>query len=63
MKILFAAPENTWGGFLHLVHAELPEHTFASAGGFDSMRGIVRVVAENIRRINANREPLYHRNG
>lgn len=34
MNILFAAPENAWGGFLGLVKAQLPEHRFTATGGF-----------------------------
>ena len=34
MKILFAAPENAWGGFLNLIRSELPEHQFDATGGF-----------------------------
>ncbi len=34
MKILFAAPENAWGGFLHMVRSRLPEHDFHAAGAF-----------------------------
>ena len=122
MKILFAAPENAWGGFLGLIRAKTPEHRFEAAGGFAvdtlkafdvhligikryhpedameklgmdwvggalktlkncfqdpifdynvmatphiagstdvSMRGIVNVVAENIRRLEKSLEPLY----
>jgi phosphoglycerate dehydrogenase-like enzyme len=41
MKILFAAPENAWGGFLNLIRSELPEHQFDATGGFsiDSLEG------------------------
>lgn len=41
MKILFAAPENAWGGFLHLIRNELPEHEFKATGSFnvDSLSG------------------------
>jgi phosphoglycerate dehydrogenase-like enzyme len=41
MKILFAAPENAWGGFLGLIRAELPEHYFKATGGFkaDTLEG------------------------
>ncbi|MGD8258697.1 MAG: NAD(P)-dependent oxidoreductase [Desulfobacterales bacterium] len=41
MKILFAAPENAWGGFLGLVREALPEHYFEATGGFqiDSLKG------------------------
>lgn len=28
MKILFAAHENAWGGFLGLIKTELPEYEF-----------------------------------
>jgi len=34
MKILFAAPENAWGGFLGLLRSELPGHQFEATGGF-----------------------------
>lgn len=34
MKILFAAPENAWGGFLGMLRSELPDHQFAATGGF-----------------------------
>ena len=36
MKILFAAPENAWGGFLNSVRAELPEHQFEATGQFEA---------------------------
>jgi phosphoglycerate dehydrogenase-like enzyme len=41
MRILFAAPENAWGGFLGLIKNELPQHEFEASGrfGFDSLRG------------------------
>lgn len=41
MKILFAAPENAWGGFLNLIRAELPEHHFEATGrfGVDTLKG------------------------
>jgi phosphoglycerate dehydrogenase-like enzyme len=35
MKILFAAPENAWGGFLGMIRAQLPEHDFEPTGRFD----------------------------
>ncbi len=34
MKILFAAPENAWGGFLEMIRASVPEHQFYATGGF-----------------------------
>jgi len=34
MKILFAAPENAWGGFLGLLRSELPDHQLEATGGF-----------------------------
>ena len=34
MKILFAAPENAWGGFLNLIQSAVPEHEFEATGGF-----------------------------
>lgn len=41
MKILFAAPENAWGGFLGLIQSELPQHDFVASGRFsvDSLEG------------------------
>jgi phosphoglycerate dehydrogenase-like enzyme len=41
MRILFAAPENAWGGFLNAMRAELPEHCFEATGSFaiDSLKG------------------------
>ena len=41
MKILFAAPDNAWGGFLGMIRSELPEHDFEATGGFevDSLEG------------------------
>jgi phosphoglycerate dehydrogenase-like enzyme len=35
MKILYAAHENSWGGFLGLIRSELPEHEFVASGGFE----------------------------
>ena len=42
MKIVFAAPEKAWGGFLDLIRAELPEHYFEATSCFeiDTLRGI-----------------------
>ncbi len=41
MRILFAAPENAWGGFFGLIKKELPQHEFEASGrfGFDSLKG------------------------
>ena len=41
MKILFAATENAWGGFLGMIRAELPQYYFEAAGGFEveSLKG------------------------
>ncbi len=41
MKILFAAPENAWGGFFSMIRAELPRHDFEATGRFqvDSLKG------------------------
>lgn len=41
MKILFAAPENAWGGFFGLIRAELPEYHFEATGRFeaDTLKG------------------------
>jgi phosphoglycerate dehydrogenase-like enzyme len=41
MNILFAAPENAWGGFLGLIRSELPEHHFDATGrfGIDTLKG------------------------
>lgn len=35
MKILFAAPENAWGGFLGMLRSKMPEHHFEATGQFD----------------------------
>lgn len=35
MKILFAAPEDAWGGFLNRVKKILPEHEFVAQGRFE----------------------------
>ena len=42
MKILFAAPENAWGGFLDKIRNELPEYNFTATGrfGLDTLRGV-----------------------
>ena len=42
MKILFAAPENAWGGFIGLLRAEIPEHQCEATGGFkvDNLKGV-----------------------
>lgn len=42
MKILFAAPENAWGGFLGLLRAEIPQYVCEATGGFtvDSLKGV-----------------------
>lgn len=41
MKILFAAHENAWGGFLDIIKKQLPQHEFVASGrfGFDSLEG------------------------
>ena len=41
MKILFAASENAWGGFLGLIRSELPQHHFEATGRFevDDLKG------------------------
>ncbi len=41
MKILFAAHERSWGGFLGMIRAELPNHQFEATGrfGLDSLEG------------------------
>ncbi|MFH2220081.1 MAG: 2-hydroxyacid dehydrogenase [Pseudomonadota bacterium] len=41
MNILFAAPENAWGGFFGLIRSELPQHCFESTGRFqvDHLKG------------------------
>lgn len=41
MKILFAAPENAWGGFLNLIQSAVPEHEFKATGGLhiDTLAG------------------------
>ncbi|HDP79899.1 MAG TPA: lactate dehydrogenase, partial [Spirochaetes bacterium] len=35
MKILFAAPENAWGGFLHQIRERLPHCVFEATGSFE----------------------------
>ncbi|MCP4693328.1 MAG: lactate dehydrogenase [Desulfobacterales bacterium] len=41
MKVLFAAPENAWGGFLGMVREAVPGCSFEAAGGFgvESLKG------------------------
>ena len=41
MKILFAAQEDAWGGFLHLLRKKFPQHDFVASGrfGFDTLKG------------------------
>lgn len=41
MKILFAAPENAWAGFLGKIQAKMPEHSFNATGKFEieSLKG------------------------
>jgi len=41
MKILFAAPENAFGGFLPMIRSELPEYDFEVTGrfGVDTLKG------------------------
>jgi lactate dehydrogenase-like 2-hydroxyacid dehydrogenase len=41
MRILYAAPEKAWGGFLDLIRVELPEHQFEATGQFEvnSLKG------------------------
>ncbi len=41
MKILFAAPEKAWGGFLDLIRNRLPDQRFEATGSFaiESLRG------------------------
>lgn len=41
MKILYAAPEKAWGGFLELIRVEHPQHHFEVSGrfGVDSLKG------------------------
>ncbi len=42
MNILFAASENSWGGFFDIIRSELPHHCFEATGKFqiDSLKGI-----------------------
>ncbi len=35
MRVLFAAPENAWGGFLHRIRSELPDVLFEATGRFE----------------------------
>ena len=42
MNILFAASENSWGGFFDIIRSQLPQHHFKATGKFkiDSLAGI-----------------------
>jgi len=42
LNILFAAPENAWGGFLGIIRDQLPQHRFTATGRFevDNLAGI-----------------------
>lgn len=42
MNILFAASENAWGGFFHLLQSMVPHHEFSATGRFqiDQLQGI-----------------------
>jgi phosphoglycerate dehydrogenase-like enzyme len=42
VNILFAAPEDAWGGFLGMVRERLPTHRFTATGGFSiaSLAGV-----------------------
>jgi phosphoglycerate dehydrogenase-like enzyme len=42
VKILFAAPENAWGGFFQKIRSVLPEHEFVASGrfGVDTFKGV-----------------------
>ena len=61
MNILFAASENSWGGFFDKLRRELPHHNLKATGKFqiDNLKGIVKVVPDNIRRLEKNQAPLY----
>jgi phosphoglycerate dehydrogenase-like enzyme len=41
VRILFAAHENSWGGFFGMIRSELPRHEFVATGrfGLDSLEG------------------------
>jgi phosphoglycerate dehydrogenase-like enzyme len=41
MRILFAAPENAWGGFLGIIRVKLPDYQFQATGRFavDTLKG------------------------
>ncbi len=41
MKVLYAAQEDAWGGVLHLIRDQLPEHEYVINGSFeiDSLKG------------------------
>jgi len=56
MKILFAAPENAWGGALGLLRAALPEHEFVAQGSYvlESLGGydvVIPTMARVTRRV------------
>ncbi len=42
MNILFAAAENSWGGFFDIIRSELPHHCFKATGNFqiDRLKGV-----------------------
>jgi phosphoglycerate dehydrogenase-like enzyme len=46
MRVLFAAPEDAWSGFLERLRQTNPEHEFVAAGAFaiDSLRGFDVVI-------------------
>jgi len=58
MKVLFAAHENAWGGFLGQLKAEFPQHEFTASGrfaidtlkGFDVLIPTMTVISRNLLR-------------
>jgi len=46
MRILFAAAENAWGGFLGMIRSKLPQHEFEATDGFgiESVEGFEVVI-------------------
>jgi phosphoglycerate dehydrogenase-like enzyme len=44
MKILFAAPENAWGGFLGMLRSKIPHHDFEATGQF----GVERLAGAHV---------------
>jgi hypothetical protein len=53
MRILFAASENAWGGFLGLIRSELPEYHFEASGNFEvkSLEGFDEPISKRLKSV------------